>query len=114
MNCVANRATKDRPVLVIGGGVVGVCCAYSLRLAGIPVMLAEASAVGSGASSGNLGLLAVSHSMPLASPGVVAQALRWLLKPNSPFAIDLPPTMSLLRWLAQFVRGQRGRHSRRL
>jgi D-amino-acid dehydrogenase len=107
MNCVANRATEDRPVLVIGGGVVGVCCAYSLRLAGIPVMLAEASAVGSGASSGNLGLLAVSHSMPLAAPGVVAQALRWLLKPNSPFAIDLPPTMSLLRWLAQFVRASR-------
>jgi D-amino-acid dehydrogenase len=104
MNCVANRATRDRPVLVIGGGVVGVCCAYSLRLAGIPVMLAEASAVGSGASSGNLGLLAVSHSMPLASPGVAGQALRWLLQPNSPFAIDLPPTMNMLRWLRQFVR----------
>jgi D-amino-acid dehydrogenase len=42
--------------------------------------------------------------MPLASPGVVAQALRWLLQPNSPFAIDLPPTMSMLRWLAQFFR----------
>jgi D-amino-acid dehydrogenase len=104
MSSVADRATKDRPVLVIGGGVVGVCCAYSLRLAGIPVMLAEASAVGSGASSGNLGLLAVSHSMPLASPGVVAQALRWLLQSNSPFAIDLPPTMSMFRWLAQFFR----------
>jgi D-amino-acid dehydrogenase len=104
MNCVANRATRDRPVLVIGGGVIGVCCAYSLRLAGIPVMLAEASAVGSGASSGNLGLLAVSHSMPLASPGVAGQALRWLLQPNSPFAIDLPPTMNMLRWLGQFVR----------
>jgi glycine/D-amino acid oxidase-like deaminating enzyme len=35
---------------------------------------------------------------------VVAQALRWLLQPNSPFAIDLPPTMSMLRWLAQFFR----------
>ncbi len=103
MNSGANRATSGRPILIVGGGVVGVCCAYSLRLAGIPVVLAEASVIGSGASSGNLGLLAVSHSMPLASPGVAGQALRWLLQPNSPFAIDLPPNRNMLRWLGQFV-----------
>ncbi|MGC2403914.1 MAG: FAD-dependent oxidoreductase [Acidobacteriaceae bacterium] len=105
--------TPKRPVLVIGGGVIGVCCAYSLRRAGFPVMLAEAATTGSGASSGNLGVLAVSHSMPLASPGVVGQAIRWLFQPDSPFSLDLPPSFPMLRWLVQFFRASRSSHMAR-
>jgi D-amino-acid dehydrogenase len=104
MNSPADLASQSRPILVIGGGVIGLCCAYSLRAAGIPVMLSEQSSYGSGASSGNLGLLAVSHSLPLASPGVVSQALRWLWRPNSPLKIGFPPSRELLRWLWQFCR----------
>jgi D-amino-acid dehydrogenase len=104
MTSPADLATQSRPILVIGGGVIGLCCAYSLRVAGIPVMLCEQSSYGSGASSGNLGLLAVSHSLPLASPGVVSQALRWLWRPNSPLKIRFPPNPDLLRWLWQFCR----------
>jgi D-amino-acid dehydrogenase len=104
MNSLANLATQSRPILVIGGGVIGLCCAYSLRAAGIPVMLCEQSSYGSGASSGNLGLLAVSHSVPLASPGVISQALRWWWRSNSPLGISFPPSPDLLRWLWQFCR----------
>jgi D-amino-acid dehydrogenase len=104
MNSLANLATQSRPILVIGGGVIGLCCAYSLRAVGIPVMLCEQSSYGSGASSGNLGLLAVSHSVPLASPGVISQALRWLSRSNSPLKIAFPPSPDLLRWLWQFCR----------
>ncbi len=107
MTCVAGRATEARPILVIGGGAVGVCCAYWLRLAGVPVVLADAAEIGSGASSGNLGLVAASHSMPLASPGVVVQAVRWMFRPASPFAIELPPSASMLRWMWQFFRASR-------
>lgn len=104
MNGAADLATQSRPILVIGGGVIGLCCTYSLRVAGIPVVLCEQSSYGSGASSGNLGLLAVSHSLPLASPGVVSQALRWLGRSNSPLKIEYPPDFELLRWLWRFYR----------
>ena len=40
-------------VVVVGGGVVGLCCAYRLASLGVDVTLLEARALGSGASGGN-------------------------------------------------------------
>ena len=40
--------------------------------------------------------------MPLAQPGVVRQALRWMANPDSPFYIKPRLDMDLLRWLIQF------------
>ena len=44
-----------RTVLVIGGGIVGVCCARELRQRGFDVTLVEKGDVGAGASGGNAG-----------------------------------------------------------
>ncbi|MXZ76047.1 MAG: FAD-dependent oxidoreductase [Gemmatimonadetes bacterium] len=89
-------------VLIIGGGAVGVCAAYYLCEAGYEVTLVDRGGIGSGASHGNMGLVVPSHSVPLAAPGVVAQGLKWMLRPDSPFYIKPRLDPSLIRWLWAF------------
>ena len=89
-------------VLIIGGGAVGVCAAYYLHESGRSVTLVDRGEIGSGASHGNMGLVVPSHSVPLAAPGVVAQGLKWMLRPDSPFYIKPRLDPALIRWLWAF------------
>jgi glycine/D-amino acid oxidase-like deaminating enzyme len=89
-------------VLVVGGGIVGLSTAYYLLRAGVPVEVVERSTVASGASLGNAGWVCLSHSAPVASPGVVRHALRSLGRPDSP--VYLRPVANLLPWLLRFWR----------
>ena len=74
-------------VVVVGGGVIGVCCALELALAGARVTLLEAGEdVGAGCSAGNAGLICPSHSAPLATRAALVKGLRWSLTPDGPFA----------------------------
>ena len=89
-------------VLVVGGGVLGVCTAYFLTEAGRRVLLVDQEDICAGSSYGNAGLIVPSHSVPLAQPGVVWQALRWMFDPESPFYIRPRPDLDLLTWLWRF------------
>ncbi|HIG15885.1 MAG TPA: FAD-dependent oxidoreductase [Candidatus Handelsmanbacteria bacterium] len=97
---------KPRPVdvLVVGAGVVGVCSAWFLQQAGARVVLVDQGAVCSGSSHGNAGLIVPSHCVPLAEPAALAQGLRWLFRPDSPFYIKPRLDADLLRWLWRFRR----------
>jgi len=96
-------ATKRREdVLVIGGGVIGVCVAYYLTQAGRQVTLVEKGEICSGCSSGNAGLIAPSHSIPLPAPGVLRKALKWMFDPESPFYLKPRLDLDLLWWLWRF------------
>jgi D-amino-acid dehydrogenase len=90
-------------VVVIGGGIVGLSCAHFLQLHGRQPIVVEQGQVGRGSSHGNAGLVAPSHSIPLPAPGVVLQALRWLLDPASPFVIRARLDPALARWLIRFA-----------
>ena len=68
-------------VLVVGGGVIGVCSAYYLAKTGRSVTLIEQGDICSGSSYGNAGWVVPSHSFPLANTGAVMQALRWMFNP---------------------------------
>ncbi len=94
---------RQPAVLVVGGGVIGVCSAYYLRRAGFEVDLVEQFDIGSGCSHGNAGLVVPSHSLPLAAPGVVAKGLRWMWNPESPFYLKPRLDPSFLAWLARFA-----------
>ncbi len=97
-------------VVVIGGGVVGLCAAYYLRRSGREVTVLTRDPVGTGASAGNAGMTVPSHVVPLASPGVIAQGLRWLAHPESPFFIKPRADVDLARWLLTFRRHCTERH----
>lgn len=100
-------------VLVIGGGVIGVCSAYFLAGRGRKVMLVERDEICSGASSGNAGLIVPSHSIPLSAPGVVEKGLKWLLNPESPLYIRFRLDFELLAWLWMFWRSCTETHVRK-
>lgn len=93
---------KEVDVLVVGGGVIGVCAAYFLLKAGRSVTLLERDTICSGCSQGNSGLIVPSHGFPLAVPGVIGQALKWMLNPESPFYIRPRFDPALFSWLLQF------------
>jgi D-amino-acid dehydrogenase len=93
----------DAPVCIVGGGVVGVSCSYYLRQAGFPVMLLDAHEICSGASAGNLGLLAASHSVPLATPSNLFRAFRWLFWHDTPLRIEPRLNRDLALWLVRFT-----------
>ena len=93
----------SRPrVLVVGGGVVGVSCAYAIAKAGAQVQLLERDHIGSGASGGNGGTVAVGHP-PLNRRGRLREALRSLLDERSPLYIPPRWDPRLWGWLREFM-----------
>lgn len=92
-------------MLVIGGGAIGLGTAYELCRAGARVTVVEQGLIGSGASLGNAGWISPALcSIPVPGPGVVGQALRWMLRPNSPFLLRPRLDPRFLRWLWAFRR----------
>ena len=92
--------TKER-VVVVGGGVIGICCSYFLAKRGLRVTLIERNGIGSGASFGNAGSVAVGHT-PINKPGRVLEAAREMLNPRSPFRIPLRWNPGLIKWLWKY------------
>jgi len=85
-------------VTIIGGGVVGLCCAYYLNKEGYEVTVIDRNDITDGCSFGNMGYISPSHFIPLATPGIVSQGLRWMLNPSSPFYIKPRLNRELIQW----------------
>ncbi len=91
-------------VTIVGGGVIGLCCAYYLQKEGYEVTVIERGDITDGTSFGNAGYISPSHFIPLASPGIVAQGLRWMLSSTSPFYIKPRLNLDLIKWGYTFWR----------
>ena len=61
--------------IVVGGGVIGVCCAYFLARRGSRVTVLERDEIGSGASFGNAGTISPGHP-PMNRPVPLSKAVR--------------------------------------
>jgi D-amino-acid dehydrogenase len=94
-------------VLVIGAGIVGVAISLRLRQGGREVLLIDRECVAAQASRGNAGALAFSNVLPLASPGILRRAPRWLMDPLGPLAIRPRYLLRLVPWLFRFWRASR-------
>ena len=104
---MAGRGALGRgedPIVVVGGGVVGLCTAYYLAASGVPVEVVERRRVASGASWGNAGWICRSQSAPVPSPGVIRYVARSLARPNSPLYLRPFSDAGLLPWLWRFWR----------
>ena len=75
---------KDDGVIIVGGGVIGICSAYYLISHGIKVTVLDKAKIGHGSSFGNSGLIVPSHSIPLATPGVILQGFKWMFEQQTP------------------------------
>jgi D-amino-acid dehydrogenase len=98
------ESSRTGSAVVIGSGVIGTACAYYLMRSGWQVTVIDRGALASGSSHGNCGFVCPSHVLPLAEPGMVGQALRSLLRRNSPFRIEPRLDPALWAWLLRFAR----------
>lgn len=90
--------------VIIGGGIIGLCCAYYLSRSGHAVMVIDRGDIQNGTSFGNAGYISPSHFTPLASPGIIAKGIRWMLSSSSPFYIQPRADIELVKWGLQFYR----------
>lgn len=103
-------AVETRSIAVVGGGIVGLSVAWSLRRRGAEVTVFERDRCGGAASTGNAGWITPGLSHPVPGPGVLGQSLRWMLDPESPFLIRPRADPALAGWGLRFARAcTRGR-----
>lgn len=90
--------------VVIGAGIIGVSIALQLQQRGMRVLLLDRKGVASEASAGNAGAFAFADIEPLAAPGMLRKAPRWLLDPLGPISIPPAYALRLAPWLLRFWR----------
>ncbi|MCH1476786.1 MAG: FAD-binding oxidoreductase, partial [Arenicellales bacterium] len=94
-------------VTVIGGGIIGVCCALSLQRQGIGTTLIERGDIGGEATLGNCALMARSEIVPLSKPGVMKKLPGWILDSEGPLAVRPGHLPTAIPWLLKFLRNAR-------
>ena len=85
-------------ILIIGGGIIGLSTAYYLQKEGHQVTLIDKSDMTSGASYVNAGYITPSHIIPLASPGKIAQGIKWMFDSSSPFYMKPRWDLDFFKW----------------
>ncbi len=102
----------SRRVVVIGGGVIGLACAHFLLERGHRVLIVERGTQGHDCCSlGNAGYVSPSHFVPLAAPGVVAAALKWMGDPRSPLYVRPRLDPEWIVWAWRFWRASNRRRA---
>jgi len=91
-------------IVIIGGGIVGLSSAYYLKQAGHDITIVDQTDFSTSCSYGNAGYICPSHFIPLATPGIVKQGLRWMLNAQSPFYVQPRLDWSLIQWGWHFMR----------
>ncbi len=100
----------SKRVLIIGGGVIGLSCAYYAAQRGYQVTVIDRNPKErNGCSFGNAGMIVPSHFVPLAAPGMVALGLKWMWNPESPFYIRPRLNLDLFSWAFRFWRAANAR-----
>jgi D-amino-acid dehydrogenase len=97
------QGIADADCLIVGAGVAGLASALALLHDGRGVCVIDAGRVGGGASHGNCGTLTPSHAPPLAAPGTIGRALKWMLTPDAPLYVPPRFDPALWRWLLGFA-----------
>lgn len=96
--------SRKHDVLILGGGIIGLACAYYLLKSGRGVTILEQNTLASGSSHGNCGTITPSHAPPLSQPGMIAKALKWTLAADAPFRVAPRLDFELFGWMLQFAR----------
>lgn len=91
-------------VVVLGAGVIGVSSAYELACDGHQVtVIDQREDVALETSFANGGQLSCDHGEPLAAPGVITKALKWLGRHDAPLLYRLRLDPALWSWTLKFM-----------
>lgn len=100
----------SKRVVVIGGGIIGLCSAYYLHKDGHEVTVIDQSSMNAGASYVNAGYLSPSHLVPLSAPGVMKKGIKWMFDASSPLYIKPRLEKDFLNWVWAFNRSCTKKH----
>ena len=92
----------SKEVVIIGGGIIGLCSAYYLQKEGCAVTIIDQSGMTKGASFVNAGYITPSHIIPLAAPGMITKGLKWMFDTASPFYVKPRLDKDFLKWAWAF------------
>lgn len=90
--------------IIIGGGIIGLCSAYYLQKAGHEVTVIDKEDITKGCSFVNMGYMSPSHFVPLASPGIISEGIKYMLSSSSPFYIKPRLDWELVKWAWHFYK----------
>ena len=96
--------------IIIGGGIIGLSSALYLRRSGWEVTVLDKSDFSDNCSYGNCGYICPSHFIPLATPGIVKQGLKWMWNSKSPFYVQPRLDWNLMSWGLKFIRSATKNH----
>ncbi|RLD27610.1 MAG: amino acid dehydrogenase [Bacteroidetes bacterium] len=100
----------SKKIIVIGGGIIGLCSAYYLQSEGHQVIVVDQSNLDSGASYVNAGYLSPSHIIPLSAPGAMKKGLKWMFNSSSPLYIKPRLDLDFLKWALAFNKSCNAKH----
>ncbi|MGN6532412.1 MAG: NAD(P)/FAD-dependent oxidoreductase, partial [Ginsengibacter sp.] len=89
-------------VIIVGGGVNGLCAAYYLQKSNCEITVIDSGDISNNCSFGNMGFLSPSHFVPLASPGIISEGLKYMLSSTSPFYIKPRLNTAFIEWAFKF------------
>ncbi|WP_448620330.1 NAD(P)/FAD-dependent oxidoreductase [Geodermatophilus sp. URMC 65] len=90
--------------VVVGAGVVGLATAYRLARDGLAVTVVDAAHSGAGASVNNAGWVVPIMSTPVPAPGMLGQAMRWMVRKDSPLYVRPSPRPEHVRFMVGMLR----------
>lgn len=96
--------TNVHDIIVIGGGVIGLSSALTLQKAGHKVLVLDRPSETRKASEMNAGAFAFTDIVPLATPGIMRKAPKWLLDPLGPLSVPPAYALKIAPWMLRFWR----------
>lgn len=95
----------SRKVIIVGAGVVGLSAAwYAAERGFLVTVLDRAPEERAGASYVNAGYVTPSHVVPLAAPGMLRTAFKYMWNDESPFYVKPRLDLDLISWGWKFYR----------
>jgi D-amino-acid dehydrogenase len=100
-------------IVIVGGGIMGLSSAYYLQQSGHDITVLDTTDMQNNCSYGNAGYVCPSHFVPLATPGIVKQGLKWMWNAKSPFYVQPRLSRSLIEWGLRFMKSATPEHVER-
>ncbi|KAE9631012.1 NAD(P)/FAD-dependent oxidoreductase [Parasedimentitalea maritima] len=95
---------KRDDIIVVGAGIVGISTALALQAKGYTVRVLDRKGVAAEASQGNAGAFAFTDIIPLATPGIMRKAPKWMLDPMGPLSVPAGYALKIAPWMLRFWR----------
>jgi len=95
--------SSAQQAVVIGGGIVGICCALYLQRENFQVTLIDPAAPGDSTAKWSCGQIAISEVIPLSKPGILKKIPGWLLDQSGPLALRPAALAGILPWFLRFI-----------